>query len=378
MSRSSDSSTSYDSDSSSDYEPRRKRHRRRIRDPLPASSTAPCSIVLVVLILVAAIGAVAYILRRSGGEGERVPSPAAPSGITEGPGEEPQGKPTKPAGAGKPTVSPSRPSTGTSNGTTLKLDFTTLASSDELERYLADNGFSIATEFIETEPITHTFKKENIDWSDGALRMIVRGQKGSGDISSSEFRTDQSFLYGRVTTRAKSSPVPGVCHGFFWYTNDNLEVDIEFLTSYYTEGLGYAVKPGLHFTNQALSPGEPSTHMVVEYGFDPTADFHDYTIDWSEGVSTFFVDGKELGKLEENVPSGRSSLFPLNFDSLEPSMLNWDNSDSPLSQRVSGAEPMKFVWNSWSSGEPNWSAGPPREDSFLFIESIEAEWTVSK
>lgn len=51
--------------------------------------------------------------------------------------------------------------------------------------------------------------------------------------------------------------------------NDNLEVDIELLTSYYTEGLGDAVKPGLQLTNQALTPGEKLSNMVVDYGFDP-------------------------------------------------------------------------------------------------------------
>jgi hypothetical protein len=59
--------------------------------------------------------------------------------------------------------------------------------------------------------------------------------------------------------------------GIFFYTNDNLEVDIELLTSYYTTGLGDAVKPGLQLTNQALVPKQPSTNVVVPYGFDPVS-----------------------------------------------------------------------------------------------------------
>jgi hypothetical protein len=124
----------------------------------------------------------------------------------------------------------SKPSTGASN---LNLDFTTLSSASELDSYLSSNGLRVSTDHIGSEPITHTFVKENIDWVDGSLRMIVKGQSGNGDISSSEFATSDAFLCkflsilafvrdssltrfqtdGTVTTRLKASDVPGVCHG---------------------------------------------------------------------------------------------------------------------------------------------------------------------
>ncbi|GAA5995078.1 hypothetical protein JCM5350_003996 [Sporobolomyces pararoseus] len=372
----------YSSDTSDEEEeePRRPHRKRRPPPPSASPSSTPYFVIGIVVVILAAIGATTYILTRNGGVLDAAggtggsgggsvsnsvtkPSPTGstvrPTGVGGGEtnngevddddGAEEEGgggdstskaKPSKTSGSSNSPVSTNKPST--SIGTSLSLDFTTLSSATDLDSYLASNGLEISTDLIETEPITHTFRRENIDWVDGALRMIVKGQSGNGDISSSEFATTDSFLYGSVTTRLKASDVAGVCHGIFWYTNDNLEIDIELLTSYYTEGLGDAVKPGLQLTNQALVQGESSSNVVVPYGFDPTADFHDYTIDWSKGASTFYVDGKEVGKLTENVPS----------------------------------EPLKFMWNSWSSGEPNWSAGPPREDSYMLIESITANWTV--
>ncbi|GAA5884550.1 hypothetical protein JCM16303_000023 [Sporobolomyces ruberrimus] len=385
-----DLSSGSSSDSPSENENREFVKRRPKASPPASASSGPYLIIGVVLVILAAIAATTYVLTREGGafdgaksESSTTPTaavaepPTPPSAVStassggggydasdsgdgeggsedeEGEGSKPKpSKPTETSESDDPKSSPTssgKPSSGGISGGSLSLDFTTLSSGDELESYLAEKGLRISTDFIDSEPMTHTFKKENVDWVDGAMRLIVKGQSGSGDISSSEIATTDSFLYGRVTTRMKASDVPGVCHGIFWYTasqcpNDNLEVDIELLTSYYTDDGGDLVKPGLQLTNQALVKKQPSTNEAVPYGFDPTADFHDYTIEWKEGESIFEVDGVEVGRLTENVPS----------------------------------EPMAFIWNSWSNGDLHWSAGPPADDSYMLISAIAANWTVAK
>ncbi|GAA5949888.1 hypothetical protein JCM3765_007725 [Sporobolomyces pararoseus] len=230
-------------------------------------------------------------------------------------------------------------------GENLNLDFTSLTSSDELEPYLEENRVRISTYgAVRTiGPILHGFYRENVDWVDGSLRLLVKGQTGDGEVSSGEFETMDKMLYGRVTTRMKASPVPGVCHGIFWYGSPTLGVDIELLSSYYTEGRADSVRPGLQLTNHPTESVEGKMeNMVVPYPFDPTEDFHDYTIEWKAGETIFEVDGEESGRMQVNVPK----------------------------------DPMGFIWNSWSSGEINWSAGPPTEDSYMLISNIVANWTV--
>ncbi|GAA6011722.1 hypothetical protein JCM11491_000729 [Sporobolomyces phaffii] len=375
-----------------------------------SASRTPWVVGGTVVVVVAAIAAAVYILTRDGGGGggapttaassDAVPTPkAAPSlsslsvggtGVGKGGGnrdeEEALGddededddaasdpdddsadpestsrrpRPTKSQGDGSPSptstsTAPGKNKPGASSssvlgplyGDDLNVDFTSLGSPDELEPYLAKNGLRISDYGTVTTigPILHGFYSENVDWEDGALRLRVVGQTGDGEVSSGEFETLDKFLYGRVTTRVKATPVPGICHGVFWYGGQPLEVDIELLSSYYSKGRGDSVKPGLQLTNHPVSGSGPMTNKVVPYGFDPTEDYHDYTIEWKEDVTIFEVDGEEVGRLTENVPS----------------------------------EPMGFIWNSWSSGEPNWSAGPPTDTSYMLIAAIAANWTVAK
>ncbi|BGP04260.1 hypothetical protein JCM10049v2_000058 [Rhodotorula toruloides] len=228
-------------------------------------------------------------------------------------------------------------------GSQLLVDFSTFAPSSSVSSFLTSHNLEISTDPIGSTPISHTFLASNVDIVDGALRLKVTGQSGKGDIKSAEVSTkEKGILYGRVTTRAKASPVPGVCHGFFLYATDNLEVDIELLSSYYTQGRGDSVKPGLQMTNQALTKGGKASNVVVPYPSDPTEfEWMQYTIEWTKSATIFSFDGKEVGRLTTNVP---------------PS-------------------PMAFIWNNWSSGEPNWSAGPPTEDSYLLISAVAGNWT---
>ncbi|GJN91983.1 hypothetical protein Rhopal_005011-T1 [Rhodotorula paludigena] len=221
-------------------------------------------------------------------------------------------------------------------GEQLLVDFTTFSSSDTVESFLTSSGLTISDWPVEFTPIPVIMAPGNVDIVDGALRLKVTA--GTEPVVSAEVVTKQEeILYGRVTTRAKASPVPGVWSG------PTLEVDIELLSSYYTKGRGDSVKPGIQFTNHPLTEGEEMYNEVYPYGFDPTADFHDYTIEWTKDTTIFSIDGAEIATFTRNVPAG----------------------------------PMAFNWNSWSSGEPNWSAGPPEEDSYFLIQGMAGNWTTA-
>ncbi|GEM12135.1 glycoside hydrolase family 16 protein [Rhodotorula toruloides] len=191
-------------------------------------------------------------------------------------------------------------------------------------------------------PITHTFVPSNVDIVNGALRLKVTGQSGKSDVKSAEVGTyAHDIRYGIFTTIAKLTHVPGVCFGAFTYTSDNAEIDIEALSSYYNKANRDSVPPGLEFTNQPLNDGQQSTNTAVPYGFDPTADFHNYTIVWNAKSSQFYVDGKLRKTVTTNVPQIGAS----------------------------------FLWNAWSSGDPNWSAGPPKQDAYTLIKSVHLKYT---
>ncbi|KPV77949.1 glycoside hydrolase family 16 protein [Rhodotorula graminis WP1] len=244
-----------------------------------------------------------------------------------------------------PTFSTSTSSSGSLPalyGEQLLIDFSTFSSTDTVTGFLEAAGLAISDWPVGFEPISVMMTPDNVDIVDGALSLKVTGQSGTGEVQSAEVATvEQGILYGKVTTRAKASPVPGVCHGFFFYDKDNREVDIELLTSYYTKGRGDSVKPGIQYTNHPLTADGEMYNEVYPYPWDPTAAFHDYTVEWTASETIFSLDDQVIATFTVNVPK----------------------------------KPMTFNWNSWSSGEPNWSAGPPTEDSFLLISAIAANWT---
>ncbi|TNY23766.1 concanavalin A-like lectin/glucanase domain-containing protein [Rhodotorula diobovata] len=297
-------------------------------------------------------GATATKTRSTGGEddeGSPTRSPLPSGGGGGGGGDDDNdsdGAPSKSrssSGASPSSTStPSNSSLPGLSGEQLFVDFSTFSSSDTVESFLSKAGLVISVWPVDFTPISVMMTPDNVDIVDGALRLKVTGQTGSGQVQSAEVATaEQAILYGKVTTRAKASPVAGVCHGFFFYDKDNREVDIELLTSYYTEGRGDSVKPGIQFTNHPLTPDGEMYNEVHAYPWDATADFHDYTVEWTADETIFSLDGEVIATFTTNVPK----------------------------------KPMAFNWNSWSSGEPNWSAGPPTEDSYLLISAMAGTWT---
>ncbi|GAA6018681.1 hypothetical protein JCM10207_009009 [Rhodosporidiobolus poonsookiae] len=212
--------------------------------------------------------------------------------------------------------------------------------------WLEEQGLTVSDWSIDDgdAPYSHVFVPENVDIVDGSLRLKVSAQLQDGLIPSGEVATQaENIRYGTFKTVAKAPTAAGTCTGFFTYTDDNHELDIELLSSYYTTGYQYSVKPGLEFTAQPLVEGEDETNEVVSYGFDPSADFHEYTLTWTANSAKFYVDGELKTTLTDNIPQ-------------------------------IGAQ---FMYNIWSNGDPNWSAGPPTEDAYAYIQSISLEYTTA-
>ncbi|RPD73465.1 concanavalin A-like lectin/glucanase [Lentinus tigrinus ALCF2SS1-7] len=231
---------------------------------------------------------------------------------------------------------------------TLSVDFSTYdPSSLTVAEFLAKNNFSIATYTIDksADPYGRAFTADNVDIRDGYLAMKVSGgTPPGGNVPSAGIRTmNNNILYGTFKTTAITSPVPGVCHGFFTYESDSQESDIEILTAFYDTGNQY-VQPGLQLTNQNnYGNHSQNTHSAVPYPADPRTGEHEYTLEWSADATRFFFDGDLVATLTSNVPY----------------------------------EPSYFVWNSWSSGNEKWSAGPPTEDAILMISKIEMEYNTT-
>lgn len=115
-----------------------------------------------------------------------------------------------------------------------------------------------------------------------AIPVAARTLKGA------EYRSLQSFTYGRFETRIKSALGDGMLTSFFTY-NDAYpatpwnEIDIEILGRYSDDIQFNPITPG------------PSHHVShYQAPFSPAADYHVYAFEWAPAYVAWFIDGNEV------------------------------------------------------------------------------------
>lgn len=129
------------------------------------------------------------------------------------------------------------------------------------------------------------------------------------------------------------------------YFNDTQEIDMEFLSKDFNHSNNtYPVNLVLQSRAAAAhgyDASETENYIKANLPFDPTADFHEYRIDYNPSEILFYADKELLGKMNgSNVPS--------------------PNSHGHL------------ILSHWSNGNPKWSGGPPKEDSPLVVRYVKA------
>ena len=109
------------------------------------------------------------------------------------------------------------------------------------------------------------------------------------NYKGAEYRTIESFLYGRFEVRYKASPGSGQTSTFFTYNDINPneqwnEIDIEILGRYADD---------VQFNT--ITPRQGNNHVRHQFvRFDPSLDFHTYTIEWTPDYVAWFIDSVEV------------------------------------------------------------------------------------
>ncbi len=137
-----------------------------------------------------------------------------------------------------------------------------------------------------------TFSPANVQYRDDGAHLQLRHNSDlHRPFRSGAIATSESYLHGRFHARIKPAPGSGVVTGLFLHrTAPRQEIDLEFIGTHPTRIL----------TNVYFNPGDDGTELTygyrgtpcwVELGFDATADFHDYAIDWQPQCISWLVDG---------------------------------------------------------------------------------------
>ncbi len=113
------------------------------------------------------------------------------------------------------------------------------------------------------------------------------------DYKGAEYRTKESFIYGRFEARYKPPTGDGFLASFFTYheitsTSAWNEIDFEILGKYDHDVQVTSIGPGQKIRN---------SHQWVP--FNTHEDFHDYAFEWTPDYIAWFVDGQEVYRQDQ-------------------------------------------------------------------------------
>ncbi|XP_059315611.1 xyloglucan endotransglucosylase/hydrolase protein 2-like [Lycium ferocissimum] len=230
-------------------------------------------------------------------------------------------------------------------------------------------------------------KNYNISWGNNNVKSLNNGEEiqlSLDKFSGSGIQSKQSYSSGSFKMRIKlpSKDSAGVVTTFYLHshTSNHDELDFEFLGN--REGKPYTLQTNV-FAN-----GVGDREQRIQLWFDPTANFHEYSILWNSHQTVFFVDEIPIRVYKNN--SHRGVGYPSQPMQSEATIwngetwatdngsakINWSN--SPFTAQFQGfniegctssngikCNSTKFWWNS----KQFWKLNHSQEKSYKDIRS---------
>lgn len=145
------------------------------------------------------------------------------------------------------------------------------------------------------------FSTANTTFANGIASLLLTAEPTdtAKPFRGVEMRSRDTLTYGKVESRIRFAKGSGVVSSLVliytpWPADDWNELDIETLGRYTDRTqLNVQVYTGPPTTppvTQSVTPTQ-STQLTM-LPFDPTADFHDYAIEWTPAAARFVVDGE--------------------------------------------------------------------------------------
>lgn len=185
------------------------------------------------------------------------------------------------------------------------------------------------------------FDPSMVTIEDGFLRLgldVAPSPSAEGrEYIGGELRTLDFFSYGRFEARIRFAPGSGVVSSLFTYydhwADANLpenwnEIDIEFLGKDPTQ-----VQFNVIHWNASNQRTTHEQHAAT--AFDPSAEFHDYAIEWLPDAVNFYIDEElvhsQTDQIEEFLTLDSRLMMNIWPVQNTPNLTNWAGTFSPSS-----------------------------------------------
>jgi beta-glucanase (GH16 family) len=220
------------------------------------------------------------------------PEPAAQNGSA--PGEMAQ-NPSAPLGP----IGPGQPADAAASGEPSTSDFE-LAWQDDFDTFDATR-WQLMTHSWDTNLAQFSTANVRVEAGIAALQLTPEPSDAVKPFRGVEMRSVETLTYGRVEARAKLAKGSGMVSSLVliytpWPADDWNELDIEYLGRYADRAqfnsMVYLGPPTTPPVTQSVTPTQYPE--LAQLGFDPSADFHVYAMEWTPSQARFSVDGQVM------------------------------------------------------------------------------------
>lgn len=155
--------------------------------------------------------------------------------------------------------------------------------------------WEMSTGYSNGDPFDCVWSADNIHFNGSTMELMLT-KNDTGNIQGSEYKTLDTYHYGKYEVRMKAAKNTGIVSSFFVYTGPPFgtpwdEIDIEFLgkdttqvqLNYYTDGVGNHEK-------------------LIDLGYDASEEFHDYAFEWTKEEINWYIDGKLVHTATDDIP----------------------------------------------------------------------------